>query len=81
MQHQATGRTTRLARPVEVHAAVAAVLNPDASGVEDTIRLDGTALAQGDSITSLSAAGDICECTYYAANTWSCITNGWTDTN
>ena len=66
---------------VECHAAAAVVLNPDATGTEDTIRLDGTALAVGDSITSLSAAGDIAVCTYYAADTWSCITNGWTDTN
>jgi len=66
---------------VECHAAAAVVLNPDATGTEDTIRLDGAVLAQGDSITSASAAGDICVCTYYAADTWSCITNGWTDTN
>jgi hypothetical protein len=66
---------------VECHAAAAVVLNPDASGTEDTIRLDGVALAQGDSTTSGSAAGDVAVCTYYAADTWSCITNGWTDTN
>ena len=66
---------------VECHAAAAVVLNPDASGTEDTIRLDGTALAQGDSITSGSAVGDLAVCTYYAADTWSCITNSWTDTN
>ena len=66
---------------VECHAAAAVVLNPDASGTEDTIRLDGTALAQGDSITSTSTLGDIAVCTYYAADTWSCLTNSWTDTN
>ena len=65
---------------VEVHAAAAAVLDPDASGTEDTIRLDGVALTQGFSITSTSTAGDVAVCTYFAADVWSCITNGWTDT-
>ncbi len=65
---------------VEVHAAAAVVLDPDASGTEDTIRLDGVALTQGFSITSTSTAGDIAVCTYFAADVWSCITNGWTDT-
>ena len=66
---------------VEVHADAAAVLiDPDASGTEDTIRLDGVALTQGFSITSTSSVGDVAVCTYYAADVWSCITNGWTDT-
>jgi hypothetical protein len=85
----ATGAGTIVMNPVlpgdqftvECHAAAAVVLNPDASGTEDTIRLDGAALSTGDSITSDSAAGDVAVCTYYAADTWSCITNGWADTN
>jgi hypothetical protein len=85
----ATGAGTIVMNPVlpgdqftvECHSAAAVVLNPDASGTEDTIRLDGVALSIGDSITNDSAAGDVAVCTYYAADTWSCITNGWTDTN
>ncbi len=70
-----------MAFTVEAHAAAAVVLNPDATGTEDTIRLDGAALAQGDSITSTSAVTDMAVCTYYAADTWSCRTTSWTDTN
>ncbi len=66
---------------VECHAAAAIVLNPDASGTEDTIRLDGVDLTIGDSITSTSTLGDLAVCTYYAADKWSCLTNSWTDTN
>ncbi len=63
---------------VEAHAAAAVVLDPDASGTEDTIRLNGTALAQGAAITSTSTAGDLASCTYFAADTWSCMAIGWT---
>ena len=70
-----------MAFSVEVHAASAVVLNPDASGTEDTIRLDGVALSIGDSITGTSAVTDLAVCVYYAADTWSCRTTSWTDTN
>ncbi len=66
---------------VEVHAAAAVVLAPDASGTEDTIRLDGVALTQGLSITSTSTAGDVAVCTHFATDVWSCITNGWNVAN
>ena len=65
---------------VENHTDGNVVLNPDATGTEDTTRLNGQALAQGDSITGTDY-GDVACCTYYAADTWSCIANGYEDSN
>ncbi len=65
---------------LECHTAGNADLNPDATGTEDTIILDGTSLAQGDAIRC-SGLGGLAVCTYYAADTWSCITDGFTDVN
>jgi len=47
----------------------------------DQILLDGdiTDMAAGDSIDNASTSGDIAVCTYYSADGWVCITNGWTD--
>jgi hypothetical protein len=58
--------------------AVAVVINPDNA---DKIYLDGTALADGDSITNLSTAGNIAVISYAGTDGFDAITNGWTDTN
>jgi len=63
---------------VENHTANDVNINPDASGTEDTIRIEGVALDQGDSIVGTDL-GDTARCTYYAADTWSCITIGYED--
>lgn len=65
---------------VENHTDENVVVNPDATGTEDTPRLDGQALAQGDSMTGTDY-GDILCCTYYAADTWSCVGSGYEDSN
>jgi len=66
---------------LEVMAAGNTVFNPDNSGTEDTIILNGTALAQGDGVTC-TLATDFVVVTYYAADTWSMrATAGCTDTN
>jgi len=64
---------------VENHTDGDVDLNPDATGTEDTIRLDGVALDQGDAIRGTDI-GDCAVCSsYYAADTWSCFTNGYGD--
>jgi hypothetical protein len=42
----------------------AIVCDPDATGTEDYIDLDGTLLAQGANVTSTSTTGDILSCVY-----------------
>lgn len=60
--------------------AAAVVINPDDG---DTIVLNGTALAAGDSITSGSVAGDFISLVAKDANTWYTVgrSGTWTDTN
>ena len=54
------------------YGGAAIVLDPDASGTEDYIILDGTLLAQGANVTSTSTTGDMIVCTYNAADIWYC---------
>ncbi len=54
----------------EIHAAASVVWDPDASGTEDTIRLNGVDLAQGANVTC-TALTDVLVVTYYAADKWS----------
>lgn len=54
----------------EIHAAAPVVFDPDASGTEDTIRLNGVDLAQGANVTC-TALTDVLVVTYYAADKWS----------
>ena len=61
---------------VIVDAAAAVSVKANAA---DKIRLDGTALDDGDKITSGGAKGDIAVLTYYSADGWFASTNGWTD--
>ena len=61
---------------VIVDAAAAVSVKANAA---DKIRLDGTALDDGDKITSGGAKGDIAVLTYYSADGWYASTNGWTD--
>ena len=63
---------------VENHTADDVYIDPDASGTEDTIRLNGVALTQGFRIIGTDL-GDGCVCTYYAADTWSCFCSGYED--
>lgn len=56
--------------------AIAVSVDPNAS---DLIRLDGTALDDGDKITNTSTSGDIAVLTYYSADGWYASTNSWTD--
>jgi hypothetical protein len=55
---------------------VAVSVDPDAA---DKIWLDGVALDDGDKITNLSEAGDAVVLTYFSADGWYAVTNGWTD--
>ena len=56
---------------VEVH------VDPDAS---DLIRLDGTALDDGDQLENSSTSGDMVTLVYYSADGWYAFTDGnWTD--
>lgn len=61
---------------VIVDAAAAVSVKANAA---DKIRLDGTALDDGDKITSGGAKGDIAVLTYYSADGWFAVTNSWTD--
>lgn len=63
---------------IKANVAGAVVFNPDDS---DTITLDGTALAAGDSITSTSTLGDTVVCVATGANSIDATSDGWTDTN
>jgi len=58
-------------------AAVAVSVDANAS---DLINLDGTALDDGDKITSGSTAGEVAVLTYRDATGWFAVTDGWTDT-
>lgn len=49
------------------------ILDPDQSGTEDTIVLDGTALAQGANVTNPSTTGSMIYCRYYTTNTLYCM--------
>jgi len=68
---------------VVVKGAVATVLNPNATGTEDTIHLVTPSLGyavqtQGENIDS-SADGSMCVLQYYAADTWLAIcSDDWT---
>jgi len=76
----ATGAGTIVAPPVVVglnftiidYGGAAVVLDPDATGTEDYIILDGTLLAQGAAVTSTSTTGDIISCVYQAADIMYC---------
>jgi len=55
------------------YGGAAVVIDPDASGQEDRIILDGTLLAVGANVTSTSTTGDIIVCMYQATDVWYCI--------
>ena len=68
------------------YGGAAVVLDPDGTGQEDRIILDGLLLGIGDGVTSTSTTGDIIVCTYQAADVWYCASGSpdgdhWTDTN
>jgi hypothetical protein len=63
---------------IKSYVAGAVVFNPDNA---DTVTLDGTALAAGDSITSTSALGDIAVFVAMSASAIDATTDSWTDTN
>lgn len=65
---------------VEMHTDTDVTLNPDNSGTEDTIRLNGETLVQGDAIMGTNY-GECVVCSYYSANTWSCFTDAFVDVN
>jgi len=56
--------------------AVATIIEPLATGTDDTIVLNGTALTQGASIQS-STKGAICVFQYRAADSWMATCNGF----
>ena len=56
--------------------AIAVSVDPNAS---DLIYRDGTAQADGEKVTNLSTAGDICVISYYDATGWYASTNSWTN--
>jgi hypothetical protein len=56
--------------------AVATIIEPLATGTDDTIVLNGTALAQGASIQS-STKGAMCIMQYRAADSWMATCNGF----
>jgi hypothetical protein len=56
--------------------AVATVIEPLATGTDDTIVLNGTALTQGQSIQS-STKGAMCVIQYRAADSWMATCNGF----
>ena len=58
--------------------AVATVIEPLATGTDDTIVLNGTALTQGHNITS-STKGAMCVFQYRAADSWMATCNGFVD--
>jgi hypothetical protein len=58
--------------------AVATVIEPYATGTDDTIVLNGTALTQGHNITS-STKGAMCVFQYRAADSWMATCNGFVD--
>ena len=58
---------------VIVPTAIAVDFNPDATGTEDTISLNGVDETQGENIDNSSAAGALCVFQYYAADKWLAI--------
>jgi len=62
---------------IVLEAAAATVIEPLATGTDDTIVLNGTALTQGQAITS-STAGAMCIFQYRAADSWMATCNGFT---
>ena len=54
------------------YGGAAIVLDPDATGQEDRIILDGTLLDVGANVTSTSTTGDMITCIYNAADIWYC---------
>jgi len=56
--------------------AVATIIEPLATGTDDTIVLNGTALTQGASIQS-STKGAMCVIQYRAADSWMATCNGF----
>ena len=64
-----------------VTAAAEVELNPDNSGTEDTIDLDGVAGAIGKNAISTSAAGDVIWCTYSEADHLYCYSSTVLGTN
>ena len=53
--------------------AIQVILDPDQTGTEDTVVLDGTALAQGANVTNTSTTGDVIYCEYYTTDTLYCM--------
>ena len=62
---------------VEMHTDTDVTINPNDA---DTIRLDGVALAAGDAVMGTNY-GELLVCEYYAANTWSCVSDAFVDVN
>jgi len=64
---------------VKLEGANAVILNPDATGTEDTIYLNGAAKTQGEAIDS-STSGSMCVFQYRSADAWSasCTPTVWT---
>lgn len=63
---------------VTIISNVAGAVSVDANA-SDLIILDGTALDDGDKITSGSTAGEVAVLSYYDATGWFAVTDGWTD--
>ena len=61
----------------EMHTDTDVTINPNDA---DTIRLDGVALAAGDAVMGTNY-GELLVCEYYAANTWSCVSDAFVDVN